>query len=78
MKFVFDINQDKALRVIDEIAFNEVTGEYSIYDNTTDLVPIMKSSYHVIVENISNWYGSSVSEPKWIEEINVELLKYGI
>ena len=63
------------------IAEDGVTGELFAVDIVKydeNYIPIMKSSYEIIVDGINNFYGSSMKELKWIENVNVELRKYGL
>lgn len=89
MKYVWDLNRNRPLWITNGIAEDGVTGRLfavdevlpvtrSTHNSHENFIPIMKSSYHTIVDALLNWYGSYMSELKWIEEINVELRKYGL
>jgi hypothetical protein len=80
MKYVFDMNRNKALRLENGIAFDDVTGETFKYtlDDEAEFQELPYRVYKTIVINLTHWYGSNMTEPEWIEEINAKLLPYGI
>ncbi|MGM0861434.1 MAG: hypothetical protein ACQEWH_12065 [Bacillota bacterium] len=73
MKYVWDLNRWKALRLENGVAFDDSSGEtfYYILDDEIEFQPL-------VIINLTHWYESKMTEPEWIEEINAKLLPYGI
>ncbi|MFZ0444193.1 MAG: hypothetical protein WAM95_06075 [Bacillus sp. (in: firmicutes)] len=80
MKFVFDMNRNKALRLDNKIAFDDLTGETFNYtlDDVAEFQEIPFKVYETVIINLTHYYESNMTEQEWIEEINRELRPYGI
>ncbi|WP_458106281.1 hypothetical protein [Bacillus sp. PK5-004] len=80
MEYVFDMARNKAVRLENGIAFDDVTGEtFTItLDDMAEFQSLPYSIYETVVINLTHWHESNMTEPEWIEEINAKLLPYGI
>ena len=80
MKYVFDKTRNKAVRLENGIAFDDVTGEtFTItLDDMAEFQEIPFHVYETYTINLTHYYESNCTEPEWIEEINAKLLPYGI
>ncbi|WP_428912078.1 hypothetical protein [Niallia sp. Krafla_26] len=80
MRYVFDMGRNKALRLENKMAFDDITGETFHYtiDDVAEFQEIPFKVYETIIINLTHWYESNRTEPEWIEEINRELLPYGV
>lgn len=80
LKFYWDLVRNKPLRLMNEVAYCDVTGETFVptLEDRAEFQPLLFSTYETAVINITHWYESNCTEPEWIEELNRELLPYGI
>ena len=80
MKYVFDMVRNKALRLENGIAFNDISGKTFNYtlDDEAEFQPIPSSVYETVIINLTRYFESNMTELEWIEEINAMLLPYGI
>lgn len=80
MNYVWDLVRNKPLRLLNGVAFDDIDGstfKYTLEDQA-EFQPLLYSTYETAVINITHWYESNCTEPEWIEELNKELLPYGI
>ncbi len=81
MRYVFDTKLKRAMWIENGVAIDEISGEvFAINQIKDDLVkiPIMYSSYEIIVNGMACFYESQMKNDEWIYEINEELRKYGV
>lgn len=82
MQYVFDLKRNRALWVAEGIAEDGVTGELFAVDDSSQyderFIPIMKKSYHTIVDGMTHFFESRMLNDECLAEINTELQKYGI
>jgi len=71
----------RALWITNGIAEDDVTGEVftvDVPDSGEYFTPIMKSSYHLIVDGMTSFYESRMMDDGCLTEITTELQKYFI
>jgi hypothetical protein len=81
MKYVFDVHEERVLRLSEAVAFDDINNRFYPYDvdNQTHFIEMTQASYELLVRNFKLCLDiAPAMNPAWIDEINQELLKYGI
>jgi hypothetical protein len=81
MKYVFDVHSERLLRLSDFMAYDDINNRYYPYDdnNQVNFIEMTQASYELLVRNFKLCLDiEPAMNPAWIDEINNELLKYGI
>jgi hypothetical protein len=81
MKYVFDTQEERVLRLSEAVAFDDIQNRFFPYDveNEQNFIEMTQASYELLVRNFKLCLDiAPAMNPAWIDEINNELLKYGI
>ena len=81
MSCIWDLKESRALWIANGIAEDDISGEVfaiDLHKNVQNYIPIMKSSYHLIVDGMTSFYESRMMDDGCIAKINTELKKYGL
>ncbi|WP_028393615.1 hypothetical protein [Bacillus cihuensis] len=78
MKYVFDMKRQASLRLLNGVAYDDITGETFNYtlDDEDNFYPLPQLVYENIILNIQHYIATGETEHELINEVRTELKRY--